>query len=139
MTILAAVQRLQAHALASSSDIKIAPDTPIENASALPMVITHIADGSANVPNATQMTFLPVLAVDFFVNRANLKNAYTQIDNFIPEFLRRLAGDPRLNNTVDSIVFPVTWERPALVEFGNVSTLVVSFLVPVKTLETPKP
>lgn len=139
MTVLAAIQRLQALALAcSSSDVTIrrAPDYPVEDASALPMSIAHLASGTATVNNASTLQFMPTVNVDFHFNRAFLKEAYADIDEIALTFLQRLAGDPNLNGTVDTIVFPVSFEI-GVVPYDEIQTLMLRFSVPLKTLEQP--
>jgi hypothetical protein len=70
------------------------------------------------------------------VDRLSIKSAYTQLDLIIPEFLKRLAGDPTLGGTVDTIVFPVSFSvQPA--QWDKVVTQMVSFKVPVKYREGP--
>lgn len=136
MTILSAIQRLQVLALASDADMKIAPDTPIEDASALPMSIAHLAEGEGTASNSTTLRFEPVINVDFHFNRTWLKQAYTQIDNVALAYMARLAGDPTLAGAVDTIQFPVSFTVGA-VEYDKVTTMMLRFSVPVKTLETP--
>lgn len=134
-----AISRLTTLALAcSSSDVTIrhAPDKPIEDATVLPLVITHILSGEATANNATTCQLEPVIAVDFHFSRIWLKQAYTEIDAVVPAFSVRLAGDPTLNGTIDTIQFPVSFEvSPA--EWDRVITQMLRFIIPIKTLETP--
>ena len=65
-----------------------------------------------------------------------MKGAYTQINLIIPEFLERLAGDPTLGATVETIVFPVSFEVSP-VQWNTIPTQMVSFTVPVKYRESP--
>jgi len=135
-----ALQRLQVLALASSSSditVKHAPNYPIDNANLLPMAIAHVGSGEGTAHNATQLTAITNLYVDLHVNRVSLTNAFKQIDAFVPLFRVRLAGDPTLNGSVDTINFPILWSDPAPVEYDQIVTLMVRFTVPVKTLETP--
>ena len=137
MTISTAIQRIQTLALASSSDMKLAPDKPISNAGTLPMCLAHLGGGQSTAANNTTNIFIPTVLVDFYFNASWLKTAFTQIDTVIPAFANRLAGDPTLNGTRDTIVFPVTFEAPVPVEMGGIDLLMVRFNVPVKSLETP--
>ena len=137
MTILTAIQRIQALALASSSDLKLAPDTPITNAAALPISLAHLGSGQSNAANSTTNVFIPNITVSFYFNPSSLQKAFTQIDTIIPAFANRLAGDPNLNGTVDTVVFPITWTDPAAAELGGIDCLLVEFTIPIKTLETP--
>ena len=126
-----AIARLQDLALACT-DIKHAPDYPIEDAGALPVSIAHIKSGQASADDATAYRALDVIAVDFHFARISLKDAYTRINRLIPEFRARLTGDPTLNGSVDTLVFPVTYEAsPA--QWDSVTTQMVSFAVTVKT------
>ena len=132
-----AVARLQYHALALTSEtVRGAPSYPTEDASVLPLAITHIANGTGSVDDATTARLLLTVNVDFHVSRVSMKSAYTQLNNIIPEYLKRLAGDPTLNGKVDTIVFPVTFAvMPA--QWDRVVTQMASFSVPLKFRETP--
>ena len=132
-----AVQRLQTIALAITSEtVRGAPSYPVEDASVLPIAIAHIASGSGQADESTTARLLLTVNVDFHVSRVSMKSAYTQLNNIIPEFLQRLAGDPTLNGNVDSIVFPVTFNVSAA-QWDRVVTQMASFAVPLKFRETP--
>jgi len=137
MTIDTAIQRIQTLALASSNHMKLAPDKPIDNAGTLPMCIAHLGGGQFTAANSTTNIFIPTIFVDFHFNRSWLKQAFTQIDEIVPAFSNLLAGDPTLDGSRDTIVFPVTFEAPTPVDFDGIQTLMVRFNVPVKSLETP--
>lgn len=132
-----AIARLQYHALAiSSTTIRGAPSHPVEDATVLPLAIAYIAEGSGNVDDSTTARLLLTVKVDFHVNRMSMKSAYTELNNIIPDFLKRLAGDPTLNGKVDTIIFPVTFMvMPA--QWDRVVTQMASFTIPLKFRETP--
>jgi hypothetical protein len=134
-----AISRLAALALAcSSSDvtIKFAPEKPVDDATTLPLVISHIISGQGVASNSTTLQFEPVIAVDFHFSRISLRQAYTEINAVVPAYMNRLAGDPTLSGSVDTIQFPVTYEvTPA--DWDKVTTQMLRFSVSVKTLETP--
>lgn len=132
-----AIGRLQYHALAITSEtVRGAPSYPTEDASVLPLAIAYIANGTGSADDATTARLLLTVNVDFHVNRMSMKSAYTQLNNIIPEYLRRLAGDPTLNAKVDTIVFPVSFTvMPA--QWDKVVTQMASFQVPLKFRETP--
>ena len=132
-----AISRVQTLALAvTTSKVKAAPDYPVEDASVLPLVITHITSGTAQADNATNARLLLNLSCDVHFDRISIKNTYKAIDGFIPEFLQRLAGDPTLGGAVETIIYPVTFSvSPA--EWDSIVTQMVSFTIPVKFLETP--
>ena len=134
-----AIARIQEIALACSASgvtIRHAPDKPIENASNLPLVISHIVGGNAQQHESTTTKLETLIAVDFHFSRISLKKAYTEIDAIYPEFLKRLGGDPNLSGTVDTIQFPVEAEViPS--EWDNVTTQLLRFTISVKTLEEP--
>lgn len=130
-----AIAALQDIAL-TCTNIKNAPDYPVEDATALPLVITHIVQGDGIADNATMAQLDLVVNVDFHFARVNIKDAYTRINTLIPEFLQKLCGHPTLNATIDTIQFPVSFSvSPA--QWDTVVTQMVSFSVPFKTLETP--
>jgi hypothetical protein len=132
-----AILQLQTHALAlTSEDVRAAPSYPVETASVLPLAIAYILDGTAEAVEATTVKMLYTINVDFHVRRDSMKSAYTQLNNIIPEFIQRLAGDPTLGATVDTINFPVTFTvTPA--QWDAVVTQMASFSVPLKFRETP--
>ena len=132
-----AIARLQYHALAiTSTTVRGAPAYPVEDATVLPLAITYISDGTGSIDVATTARLLMTVKVDFHVNRMSMKSAYTELNNIIPEYLRRLAGDPTLNGKVDTIVFPVSFQvMPA--QWDRVVTQMASFSVPLKFRETP--
>lgn len=137
-----AINRLQAIALlyvdpsTSKPLIKAAPDYPVGDASVIPLAIAHIADGSLNVDNASDARLLLTVHVDVHFNRQSIKDSYTKIDKFIPDYLQRLAGDPTLNGKVDTINFPVYFTvSPA--DWGSITTQMVSFQIPLKFKESP--
>lgn len=132
-----AVQRLQTLALAITSEtIRGAPSYPVEDAMVLPLSIAYWASGTGQADEATTVRMLINAKVDFHVNTISLKSAYSQLNNIIPEYLQRLAGDPTLNGKVDTIVFPVSFEvSPA--QWDKVVTLMASFTIPLKFRESP--
>ena len=130
-----AIARLQVLAL-RCTDIKKAPDYPIEDATALPLAIAHIVSGDGIADNATTAQLDLTVNVDFHFARVNIKDAYTRINRIVPEYLQRLCGDPTLNGTIDTIQFPVTFSvSPA--QWDTIVTQMVSFAVTFKTLEVP--
>jgi hypothetical protein len=135
--ITEAIVKLQTIALAiTSENIKAAPTYPVETASALPLAIAYIAEGTGQADDITTARLLMNLNVDFHVRRDSMKSAYTQLNNIIPEFLQRLAGDPTLGGTVDTVVFPVSF-NVAPAQWDAVVTQMASFSIPVKFIQTP--
>jgi len=132
-----AIGRLQYHALAITSEtVRGAPSYPTEDASVMPLAIAYIANGTGSIDDSTTARLLLTVNVDFHVNRTSMKSAYTQLNNIIPEYLRRLAADPTLNAKVDTIVFPVSFTvMPA--QWDRITTQMASFQVPLKFRETP--
>lgn len=102
----------------------------------LPLAIAYIASGTGQADEATTARLLLNVKVDFHVSRISMKGAYTQLNNIIPEYLQRLAGDPTLNDKVDTIVFPVSFDvTPA--QWDKVTTQMASFTIPLKFRESP--
>lgn len=139
-----AILRLQAIALQctipnsgpSSTALKAAPNYPIEDATALPIAIAHLSNGTASPDNASTARILPTVNVDFHFSRISLKNAYTQIDAVAQDFSQRLCGDPTLSGIISTIVFPVTFNvMPA--QWDKITTQMLSFTIPMKLLKTP--
>lgn len=132
-----AIARMQDLALACTTvTIRNAPDYPVSDASMLPLSIAHLVEGSGQADTADQTRLLLTANVDIHFNRSILKDAYQKIDAVAVEYLRRLAGDPTLNGTVDTIVFPVTFTvTPA--QWDAVQTQMISFVIQFKELTTP--
>jgi len=131
-----AITRLQQIALESAdTTIKSAPQYPVESASVLPMAVAHINTGEAIVHSAGEAQMILTVRVDIHVNLKTLKSAYQQINGIIPDYMRRLGGDPTLNTAAATIVFPVTVEVSAT-QWNNVQTLMASFSVPIKFRES---
>ena len=132
-----AIARIQDIVLSSTDlTIKAAPDWPTESLSMMPLAITHIGSGSGSQDNATTTRFVLNLKTDVYFDVHVLKLAYQSIDKFIPEFIKRLGGDPTLNGTVQNIVFPIEFVVEGS-EFNTVPAILVSFNIPVKVLENP--
>jgi len=132
-----AIAILQDHALASTDlTIKAAPDYPVSSAGALPMAIAHLSAGAGTAMDASSVMLLANVNVDFHFSRTSMKLAYTQIQACAVEYLQRISGDPTLGGTVDTIVFPVTFEVLPT-EWDSVPTQMLQFTIPLKTLETP--
>ena len=129
-----AISRLQALALASTDlTIKHAPAKPISDAAVFPLAIAHLSGGEADAI-ADWGELRSTISVDFFFSLISLKQAYTEADAVAIEYARRIAGDPTLNATVDTIIFPISWEViPA--EYNGLPALMLSFNIPVKTKE----
>ena len=132
-----AIERLQDLALASTDlTIRAAPDYPVSDAGVLPIAIAHLTSGNGSPMEASTLLLFPTISVDFHFSRLSLKQAYTEIDACAAEYMRRLAGDPILDASVDTIVFPVTFTIQAT-QWDSIATQMLSFSVPVKVLETP--
>lgn len=131
-----AIVKLQAHALALTTvTVRGAPSYPCEDASVLPLAVAHIVEGTGQADEATTCRMLLTVGVDFHVSRVSLKSAYTQLDLIIPEFLKRLAADPTLGATVDTIVFPVSFTVSAT-QWDRVETQMAGFRIQLKFRES---
>ncbi len=131
-----AIEKLQAHALAcTSTTIRAAPDYPPEDASILPLAVAYIAEGTGQADNATTARLLFTVNVDIHFSRVTLKGAYMQLNAIIPEYLKRLAGDPTLGGTVETINFPVSF-RVVPAEWGSLVTSMAQFQIQLKFMET---
>lgn len=134
-----AIARLQDLALACTSvKIKSAPDYPVENAEPAPFSIAHLSSGRGVVEGAGAMKFLAVANVDFYFSLINLKQTYQQLDAIAYEYMQRLGGDPKLNNTISTIVFSEsdspTCEDLGSNKWGAVDLHLLRFTVPFKVL-----
>lgn len=128
-----AVARLQVHALACTG-VKGAPTYPVEDAGVLPLSIAYVQSGEFSADDAGTNRGLYTLNVDFHFARITMKDAYTRINRLVPEFKGYLCSDPKLNNTVDTIIFPVTFEIIPT-QWDSVQTQMVKFVIPVKVRE----
>ncbi len=139
-----AISRLQAIAIQctvpnagpGTTSLRAAPNYPLEDAAALPIAIAHLSLGTVSPDNATTARILPTVQVDFHFSRVSMKNAYTQIDAVAQDFSQRLCGDPSLNGTISTIVFPVEFSvTPA--QWDKVTTQMLSFVIQIKILHNP--
>ena len=126
------ITRLQTLALLSADvTINSAPQTPPESASVLPLSVAWISGGDVTAVAYGDVKMILTIRVDIHVSRTNNKSAFTQINGIIPDFMKRLAGDPSLNGEASTIVFPATIEvSPA--EWNSVQTLMAAFTIPIK-------
>jgi hypothetical protein len=118
----------------SSITIKSAPDYPVENADPFPFVATFAASGEFYGGSVVLKNF-PVLNVEFHFSRVNIKQMQQQINAVAYEFPRRIAGDPTLNGTVETVV--MTEESrisytSADAEWAGVKAKALVFQLPVK-------
>ena len=126
------ITRLQTLALLSADvTIKSAPQTPPESAAVLPLSVAWISGGQWEAVAYGDVKMILNIRVDIHVSRTNNKSAFTQINGIIPDFMKRLAGDPSLNGEASTIVFPATLEvSPAV--WNNVQTLMAAFTIAIK-------
>lgn len=129
------IQRIQTIAKATAYDgtktVSNAPDYPTDDASILPLAITHVGSGSITQINATDTKFMLNISTEVHFDRGILRLTYQKIDTFIPDFIQRLGGDPTLASSVSTIVYPVTFTvQPA--EWDSIITQMVAFAIPVK-------
>lgn len=143
-----AIARLQT-IVAACSDVtfKSAPDYPVENAEPFPCSIAYVSGGTFTFTNRTVHRNFPEISLELHFSRTNLKQAYQQIDAIAIELPKRLAYDPTLGDTIDTIVAtrdaPITYEvRPFYWTPPGASPQVVSmvlkFTIPIKTLQAPQ-
>ena len=137
-----AIGRLVYHALAteynaSKDTVNYAPSYPPEDGTApTPFTVTHIMRGTVEAQDASFVKHLMTIGVDFHIGIDYLKETYKQIDTIVPDFTKRLAGDPNLNGNVDTIVFPVRYEvTPS--DWNGILTVLLRFEVDIKVMETP--
>ena len=135
MSLDGAIQHIQALALSSTdTTITAAPDYPVDDATKLPLSISYMKGGTGQADDAGTSRLLVNLGCDVHFSRDNIKLAYKQINLFVPEFIKRLNGDPTLNGNVQTIVFPVPWQVvPA--QFNTIVTQMVTFDITVKFRE----
>lgn len=143
-----AIARIQDIALALTGvTIKSAPDYPIETLDSLPMCTSYLTSGTLYFVNATTQKNFPTINVEFHFSRANLKQSNQQANSVAIEFPQRLAGDPTLNGTVDTIVAtanqpinyvrrPFTWREQSATQPPLITDMLM-FTVPVKLLKDP--
>lgn len=132
-----AVAKLQDHIQACTTvTVKSAPDYPVENAGMLPLALAHLVEGSGQADTSDQVRLLLTANVDVHFARNILKDAYQKIDKIAVEYIQRLAGDPTLGGTVDTIIFPVTFAVTPT-QWDAVATQMISFTVRFKELTTP--
>jgi len=105
MTLAGSITRLQSLALQSSSDLRFAPDYPVDDAAVFPFCVAHLKSGSGQPDDASNVRELYTIGVDFYVSRLSLKQSYQQIGAFTETFHQRLAGDPTLAGNCQTVDF----------------------------------
>lgn len=143
-----AIARLQNIAQACTSvTIKSAPDYPVENIEPFPFSFGYIKGGEFNFTNNSMHLNFPILRFEVYFSRVNLRQSYQQTDAIAIEFPKRLAGDPTLDNTVDTIV--ATLDQPIPYEVLDVvmspegktpiiTAKMIGFDIKIKTIQTPQ-
>lgn len=142
-----AIAKLQDHVQACTTvAFKSAQDYPTDNVEPFPCSVAFIGGGQFNFTNATVHINFPVISLELHFSRVNLKQAYQQIDAIAIELPKRLAKDPTLGGTIDTIIAsrdnPITYEvRPFQWTPQGVTPIITSqmlkFNIPVKTLQAP--
>lgn len=137
-TVVIRIQEIAKACIDTVNGSFFAPDYPTDDATKLPMVITHIKSGNCETLDATALKFRMNFIAEFHFDRSKLDVTYKKIDALIPEFLARLGGDPSLKSAVSTIMYPVAFEViPS--DWNTVVTECVEFTIPVKfNLQTPK-
>lgn len=144
-----AIARLQNVVQACTTvTFKSAKDYPVDNVEPFPCSIAYISGGTFSLTNKTMHHNFPVIALELHFSRVNILQAYQQIDAIAIELPKRLAGDPTLAGTIDTIVAsrdepityevrPFQWAPPAEGRAAIVSVM-LKFNIPIKTLQAPQ-
>lgn len=136
-----AVVQVQAIVAALTSvTFKSRPTYPIENADPFPMSIVYMSGGNLIASNKSTAHIFPTIRAEFHFSRANLQDVYPTIYNVAIEFARRLAGNPTLTGTVDTIVATNDAQLPFEArpfDWGKVVSEALIFEIPLKLLKAP--
>jgi hypothetical protein len=136
-----AVARLADIVLSMSTiAIKSAPDYMVENVEPCPFAAIYASGARVYATNSTVLHNYITIAVEFHLSRINIKQMQQQANAIMYEFPRRLAGDPTLNGTVETILFSADNPIEATsgpFEWQQVSTHRILFPVPVKFRPAP--
>jgi hypothetical protein len=136
-----AVARLADLALGMTTiTLKSAPDYMVENVEPCPFAAIYASGARTYATNSTVLHNYVTIAVEFHLSRINIKAMQQQANAIMYEFPRRLAGDPTLNGTVETILFSV--DSPIEATSGeflwkDISTHRIVFPVPVKFRPAP--
>jgi hypothetical protein len=125
----------------TSITIKSAPDYMVENVEPCPFAAIYASGARVYATNSTVLHNYVTIAVEFHVSRVNIKVMQQQANAIMYEFPRRLAGDPTLNGTVETILFSADNPIEATsgpFEWGQVTTHRILFPVPVKFRPAPQ-
>lgn len=131
----------------SSVTFRGALDFPTDSPPPFPFALAYLGGGEFHATNATIHHNFPAINVEFHFSRLNPSQASKQINAVALEFPKRLAGDPTLNSTIDTIVMgrdePIQYTvRPFQWSAPNVTPIVTSqmllFSIPIKTLQAPQ-
>ena len=124
-----AIARIQYHAR-SLDGMREAPDYVPESANQFPFAISYYRTGNT-IFEAGWLKGLHTIYSEIHVARQILPSAIRAAMPFYDSLLAALEGDPRLNNTVDTIISPVVHSFGRL-EFGGQETIGWRFEITVK-------
>jgi hypothetical protein len=139
--ITSAIARVQDIAQACTTVVfKSAPDYPIESADPFPMSIAFVSSVSAYAANSSTTILFPIITLELHFSRINLKDTYTKLNEIAIEFPRRIAGDPTLNGTVDTVICTDDDRLEGTIapfDWGNIKSQCLKFDIKFKTMQTP--
>jgi hypothetical protein len=129
VSIETAIQNVQAHAL-SLEGIKSAPTKVLESNAQLPFAVTYERTGTSDIRGEGWLRDLCTIFCEIHVSRQVLSLAIDQAMGFRDPFLRLLRDDPKLGNSIDTIV--AIRRTFGYLEYANTQTLGYRFEIDVK-------
>lgn len=143
-----AIARLQNIVAACTTvTFKSAKDYPVDNVEPFPSSVAYIGGGYFMLTNATVHHNYPTINLELHFSRVNIPQTYQQIDAIALELPKRLAADPTLDGTIDTILAtrdepityvcrPYQWSPPGITPI--VTSQMLMFQIPIKTLQAPQ-
>ncbi len=117
--------------MARKSGVKLAPETPTENAGSFPFAIAYDRAGALTDWVAGQMAYAPcTLYLEMHYNRVNLVAAITAAQAARTALLREIIKDPLLGGNVEALLdVRYTFGR---LDYGGVETIGYRYELDVK-------
>lgn len=132
MALRNAIIKLQSYALLAGA--KEAPNDPTEGAVEFPFSVCYPNAGQISSLSGQARKDITTLFLDFHVSRSNLPADMQAVLGFFEKFPDYLIRDPRLGDTVNTIVF----DAPGIsfqfgeMSYGDIKTVGLRFSIPVK-------
>lgn len=130
MTVQAAIAAIQ-DIMLTIADIREAPDYPPDAMSVYPFAVCFVGSGEFTCMSGEWYKGLHTLTLQLHWPRKDLARDVTKAMAMIDTIMNELTENPKLANTVSTIVYPIRYTFGAL-SWGGVDTIGFDFKITVK-------